>query len=109
MIQELALQKRLLELEYAYEREQFQRQTENMGVNKKVRRGLCWFPLHLGNSYYNSKDNLVLEIYQTEGQDIEHQFEPGKPVCFFSEDASHMITKGCGTMWKIFLNDKISA
>lgn len=92
MIQELALQKQLLELEYTYEREQFQRQTENMGVTKKVRRGLCWFPLHLGNSYYNSQDSLVLEIYQTEGQDIEHQFEPGKPVCFFSEDASHMIT-----------------
>lgn len=92
MIQNLALQRRLLEVEYACEREQFQRHTENMGVERKVRRGLCWFPLHTGRSYYNSQDALVLEVERTEAQDIEHQFEPGKPVCFFAQDASQMLT-----------------
>lgn len=92
MIQDLALQKRLLEMEYACEREQFQRQTENMGVQRKVRRGLGWFPLHTGRSYYNSQDTLVLEVERTEAQDVEHQFEPGKPVCFFTQDASQMLT-----------------
>ena len=92
MIQDLALQRRLLEMEYACEREQFQRQTENMGVERKVRRGLCWFPLRTGRSYYNSQDTLVLEVERTEAQDIEHQFEPSKPVCFFTQDASQMLT-----------------
>ena len=92
MIQDLALQRRLLEVEYACEREQFQRHTENMGVERKVRRGLCWFPLHTGRSYYNSQDALVLEVERTEAQDVEHQFEPGKPVCFFAQDASQMLT-----------------
>lgn len=91
MIQELALQKRLLQVEYACEREQFRRQTENTGVARKVRRGLCWFPLHTGRSYHNSQDTLVLEVERTEGQEAEHQFEPGKPVCFFAEDASRML------------------
>ena len=36
MIQELVKQKGLLLKEYEYEREQFQRQTENMGVRAKV-------------------------------------------------------------------------
>lgn len=92
MIQDLAQQRRLLEVEYACEREQFQRQTENMGVARKVRRGLCWFPLRVGRSYYNSQDTPVVEVGRTEAQEAEHQFEPGKPVCFFTQDASQMLT-----------------
>ena len=91
MIQELVRQKALLQKEYAYEREQFQRQTENMGVRSKVVRGLCWYPLRVGRSYYNSLDQLVIEVERTEATDIDHQFEPGKPVCFFEEDASQML------------------
>ena len=77
--------------EYAYEKEQFQRQTENMGVARKVSRGLCWFPLRIRGSYYNSLDQLVVEVERTEALETEHQFEPGKPVCFFEEDASQML------------------
>ena len=91
MIQDLVRQRALLQKEYDYEREQFQRQTKNMGVRSKVTRGLCWFPLHVGRSYFNSLDQLVLEVERTEDLDIEHQFEPGKPVCFFREDASQML------------------
>ena len=91
MIQELVRQKALLQKEYAYEREQFQRQTENMGVRSKLMRGLCWYPLRVGRSYYNSLDQLVVEVERTEATDIDHQFEPGKPVCFFEEDASQML------------------
>lgn len=63
-----------------------------MGIRKKVRRGMCWFPLSVGRSYYNSLDQLVVEIRRTEDTDVEHQFEPGKPVCFFQEDASGMLS-----------------
>lgn len=92
MIQDLARQKELLLKEYEFEKEQFQRQTENMGVQKKVRRGMCWFPLSVGRSYYNSLDQLVVEVSRTADTDVEHLFEPGKPVCFFQEDASGMLS-----------------
>ncbi len=92
MIQDLVRQRDLLRLEYEYEREQFQRQTEAMGVAQKVRRGLCWFPLVVGHSFYNSLDQLVVEVTNGMPQDdIESQFEPGKPVCFFEQDASDML------------------
>ena len=92
MIQELVRQRELLRLEYEYEREQFQRQTEAMGVEHKVRRGLCWFPLIVGRNYYNSLDQLVVEVMNGNPQtDVEHQYEPGKPVCFFEQDASEML------------------
>ena len=92
MIQDLTRQKDLLLQEYEFEKEQFQRQTQNMGVQKKVRRGMCWFPLSVGRSYYNSLDQLVVEVSRSTDTDVEHQFEPGKPVCFFREDASGMLT-----------------
>ena len=63
-----------------------------MGVQKKVRRGMCWFPLSVGRSYYNSLDQMVVEVSRTADTDVEHQFEPGKPVCFFQEDASSMLS-----------------
>ena len=85
-------QKDLLLKEYEFEKEQFERQTQNMGVQKKVRRGMCWYPLSVGRSYYNSLDQLVVELRRTTDLDIEHQFEPGKPVCFFQEDASGMLS-----------------
>ena len=92
MIQDLVRQKDLLLKEYEFEKEQFQRQTENMGVHKKVRRGMCWFPLGVGRSYYNSLDQMVVEVSRSIDTDVEHQFEPGKPVCFFQEDASGMLS-----------------
>ena len=91
MIQELVRQRELLKLEYEYERQQFQRLTEAMGVGRKVRRGLCWFPLSVGRSYRNSLDQLVVEVTNTVPTDVEHQFEPGKPVCFFEQDATEML------------------
>ena len=31
----------LLKLEYEYEKEQFQQQTELMGIGRKIKRGMC--------------------------------------------------------------------
>lgn len=83
----LQQQQQLLQLEYAYEKEQFQQQTQLMGIERKVKRGLCWFPVSAGRSYYNSLNQLVVEIRRQEDFDIEHNFEYGRPVCFFTQDA----------------------
>lgn len=84
----LQRQQLLLRMEYEYEKEEFRRQTETMGVARKVKRGLCWFPVTVGRSYYNSLNQLVLEVTRTEDTDIEHAFEYGRPVCFFRQSAN---------------------
>ena len=84
----LQQQRRLLELEYEYEKAQFRAQTETIGVTRKIKQGLCWYPLCLGRSYYNSLNQLVIEVERTEYTDTDHGFEPGKQVCFFTQDAS---------------------
>jgi len=90
-IQALERQRELLRLEFEYEREQFRKQTEATSIGRKIRRGICWFPLSVGRSYYNSLDQLAVEVSRTEQLDEEHNFEPGKPVCFFSEEASGLL------------------
>ena len=90
----LQRQRTLLQAEYAYEKEEFQRLTEATGVERKVQRGMAWYPLTLGRSYHNSLDQLVVEVSRStaaeaaEERDEPSLFEPGKPVCFFSQDAS---------------------
>ncbi|MBP5771091.1 MAG: AAA family ATPase [Bacteroidaceae bacterium] len=110
----LQRQRALLQVEYAYEKEEFQRLTEATGIEQKVRRGVAWYPLTLGRSYRNSLDQLVVEAFRP-APDSSHDggngwsdedfqaggfsslaggvgssslFEPGKPVCFFTQDAS---------------------
>lgn len=78
----------LLQLEYNYEKEQFRQQTELMGIGRKIKRGMCWYPLNLGRSYYNALNQLVIEVERREDKDIEHLFEYGRPVCFFTQDLS---------------------
>ena len=107
----LQRQRALLQTEYAYERAEFQRLTEATGIEHKVRRGMALYPLTIVRSYYNSLDQLVVEVKPlsnllrdedssdwSDGDSASTApsliggagslFEPGKPVCFFSEDAS---------------------
>lgn len=78
----------LLQIEYEYEKEQFKQQTELMGIGRKIKRGMCWYPLNLGRNYYNALNQLVVEVERREDKEIEHQFEYGRPVCFFTQDIS---------------------
>lgn len=82
---DLQQQQLLLRMEYEYEKKEFQRQTETMGIGQKVKRGLCWYPITAGRSFYNSLNQLVIEVKRTEDKDIEHAFEFGRPVCFFEQ------------------------
>ena len=78
----------LLRKEYEYEKETFKQQTEVMGISRKIKRGMCWYPVALGRSYYNSLNQLVIEVIRQEDKEIEHVFEYGKPVVFFTQDFS---------------------
>lgn len=86
----LALQQQqlLLQMEYQAEKEAFRKQTEEMGLQRKVKRGDAWYPIKIGKSYYNSLNQLVVEVFRQDDQEIEHNFEFGKPVAFFSSESS---------------------
>ena len=71
----LQRQRSLLQAEYAYEKEEFQRLTEATGVEKKVQRGLAWYPLTLGRSYHNSLDQLVVEVFRMKTEEIRNKNE----------------------------------
>ena len=82
-VQQLQQQRLLLQLEYETEKEAFRQQTETMGLARKVARGDAWRPLRVGRSYYNSLNQLAVEVFRTADTDVEHNFEFGRPVMFF--------------------------
>ncbi|MDE7455987.1 MAG: AAA family ATPase [Prevotella sp.] len=83
-IQALQQQRLLLQLEYNTEKEAFRQQTEQIGIERKVKRGDAWWPVKVSRSYYNSLNQLAIEVVRTTDTDIEHSFEFGRPVQFFA-------------------------
>lgn len=74
----------LLQMEYEYEKETYRQQSEQVGIHRKIQQGLCWYPVVPKKSYYNSLNQLVIEIERRDDKEIEHNFEYGRPVCFFT-------------------------
>ena len=84
---ELQRQRMLLQMEYEEERDAYQKLTEQIGVERRVARGDAWWPVRVGRSYYNSLNQLCIEVHRTvtteDEQDTDHNFEFGRPVDFF--------------------------
>ena len=86
-IQALQQQRLLLQLEYETEKETFRQQTQQTGMERRVKRGDAWWPVKFSKSYYNSLNQLAIELIRTADTDIEHNFEFGRPVAFFRVDS----------------------
>ncbi len=88
-------------MEYEAEKEDYRINTEKMPIKRRIRRGICWYPVTAGRSYYNSLNQLVIEIYNRnddeKDQDIEPAFEYGKPLQFFTDDGkeTHYLQHSC--------------
>ena len=82
-IQALLQQRTLLQLEYYTEKEAFRKLTEQIGMRRKVKRGDAWFPLRIGKSFYNSLNQKSIEVFRTSDEEIDYNFEFGRPVMFF--------------------------
>ena len=82
-MQILQRQRLLLQLEYQTEKEAFQRQTEEKGLARLAKRGDAWWPIRIGRSFYNSMNQLCIEVFRTTDEETEHSFEFGRPVAFF--------------------------
>lgn len=81
--------RQLLQMEYEDQRNEYRMQSERMGIHRKIRRGMCWFPLEIGRSSYNSLNQFVADVYnraEDTEEDIEPLFEYGRPVQFFYEE-----------------------
>lgn len=83
-VQALLMLRKLLETEYEEEKEEYRRHSNAEALPRKVKRGDAWFPVRMGRSYYNSLNQQVIEVHRTADDDVEHNFEFGRPVCFFS-------------------------
>lgn len=93
-ISDLQNQLDLLQKEYECEKEMYQQNTREAGIYRKVEQGVCWYPVVLGASRYNSLNQFTIEVYRQENEEIDHQFEYGRPVCFFKIMSD-------GSLWKI--------
>ena len=76
----LQQQRMLLEIEYNVDKEEHRRQMEAKGLERLAKRGDAWLNVRFGRSYYNSLNQLSIELYRTQDQDVEHNFEFGRPV-----------------------------
>ncbi|MGN0281985.1 MAG: AAA domain-containing protein [Prevotella sp.] len=78
----LALQEQrfLLEMEYNIDKEEFDRKLGANGLDNLARRGDAWLDVQFSRSYYNSLNQLSVEIMRTKDHDIDHNFEFGRPV-----------------------------
>ncbi|MCQ2219982.1 MAG: AAA domain-containing protein [Prevotella sp.] len=73
----------LLKMEYNYEKKAYQQATESIGIRRLVKRGDAWMNVRIGKTFYNSLNQMCIEIYRTEDQEIEHNFEYGRQIAFF--------------------------
>ena len=76
----LQQQRMLLEIEYNVDKEEHRRQMEAKGLERLAKRGDVWLNVHFSRSFYNSLNQLSVEIVRTQDNDIEHNFEFGRPV-----------------------------
>ena len=89
-ILELQRQRMLLQMEYDAEKEAFQQQQQMQGMERLVARGDAWMPLSVGRSYYNSLNQLCVEVFrqnlaEDDEEAADHNFEFGRPVQFFKK------------------------
>ncbi len=87
-ILELQHQRALLQMEYEEERRAFEQVTAAMGIERLVARGDAWLPVSVTRSYYNSLNQLCVEIVRphVDEDEADHNFEFGRPVRFFRSE-----------------------
>lgn len=88
-ILELQRQQLLLQMEYEEEKKAFQQKVDTIGMQRRITRGDAWWPVRVGRSFYNSLNQLCVEVFKvtTVDDETDHNFEFGKPVEFFSSKA----------------------
>lgn len=87
-IEDLIKLRDLLSVEREYERKEYDDTEKNVPLGRLIKRGVAWWPLRIGRTYYNSLNQYVVDVYRTEDLDNDPVFECGKAVRFFESDFS---------------------
>lgn len=77
---------RLLEQEYEFEKEQYEKQNNSIFSSNESVKDNCWYPVQTGLAYYNSLNQYIVEIDCLDLRETDHEFETGRPVRFFTKD-----------------------
>ena len=77
-------------MEYEEEKKAFQQKVDAIGLQRRIAQGNAWWPIRVGRSYYNSLNQLCVEVFRmsTDEDETDHNFEFGRPVSFFTTHAS---------------------
>ena len=76
----------LVAMELREEQEAYRRSLEQKGASLtgNIREPACRYPVRLGNQTYNPLGQLTVELrYEVDEDEVELDFEPGKPVTLF--------------------------
>lgn len=83
-ILELQRQQLLLQMEYEEEKKAFAQKVDAIGMERRIQRGDAWWPIRIGRTFYNSLNQLCVEVFRTQNDDeTDHNFEFGRPIEFF--------------------------
>lgn len=83
-IEHLLLLDELLKKEEDYERATYSRSLRVDNISGRVCEADCKYPITINGSGYNALNQLILTIsYETDGEELENDFEPGQPATFF--------------------------
>lgn len=78
--------RQLLKIEYEAEKEALSRIADRIELSRLSDRGWAWWPLRIGNTYYNSLNQRIVEVFRSADIDpeTEHEFDYGRSVVFFT-------------------------
>lgn len=62
----LSEQERLLDIEYEYEKQEYQQLCQQVGIQRRIRQGKCWYPVQIVRTFYNALDQFCLELTTTD-------------------------------------------
>lgn len=79
-------QRLLLRQEYEYDKSEYRRIAELRGLKRNIAKGLCWYPIRFGRSYYNSVNQFAVEVFRSDESEEDSAFEYGRQVNFFVEN-----------------------
>ena len=94
----------LVAMELEEERRAYQRSLEEKqaSLGGSIREAACRYPVRLGNTAYNALGQLTLELRYEVGEDeVELDFEPGKPVTMFymADSGARELQHQCYVEW----------
>lgn len=49
-------------MEYEYEKQEYQQLCQQVGIQRRIRQGKCWYPVQIVRTFYNALDQFCLEL-----------------------------------------------